>query len=398
MLAIKGGTAVRTKAMPFRQAFGPAEIELLQETINYYASKNEDPPYQGHFEKQFCDNFINYMGESGFADAVSTGTASVYVALAALNLPKGSEVIISPVTDSGPLNCIIMQGYIPVLADSAPNSYNIGVTQMLERVTAKTSAVLAVHAAGEPLEIDLLVEAAHHKNIKVLEDCSQAPGALCNGRKVGTFGDIAAFSTMYRKNLTTGGSGGLIYTKDQNIFHQALAHADRGKQVWRKDLNLSDPTESLFPALNFNTNEFSSAIGIASLKRLDQTIKQRNAFLQKFVTALTSESSVCKPYNFHSGFSPFYFPVFVDTKQISCSKIDFAKAVAAEGIGLLPHYGCLIAGWKFAKPYLSDNFATPNAFKTRDTSFNLFLNEQYGEEEVKDCIKAIKKVEEHYQI
>ena len=218
----------------------------------------------------------------GYADAVSSGTAACYIAIAALNLPKGSDVLISPVTDSGPLNSIIMLGLTPILMDSAPNSYNIGVQQFLERITPNTSAVFVVHSAGEPVAIDEITKEAHQKGIKVVEDCSQAPGAICCGknttcdrscttwktRRVGTFGDVAAFSTMYRKTLTAGASGGIVYSKNFDIYRQALAHADREKQSWRKDLNQNDPSHGLFPALNFNTDELSCAIGIASLKKV----------------------------------------------------------------------------------------------------------------------------------
>ncbi|WP_027186545.1 DegT/DnrJ/EryC1/StrS family aminotransferase [Desulfovibrio inopinatus] len=393
-LAIHGGEKVRKTPMPPRKAFGQAERALLQEAIDYYVSRDEDPPYQGHYEQKFCDAFSQYMG-GGFTDAVASGTASVYIALAALNLPKGSEVIISPVTDSGPLNCIIMQGYIPVVADSAPGSYNMGVDQFLDRLTSKTSAILAVHSAGEPLEIDRLVKEAHKHGVKVLEDCSQCPGGRWNGQLVGTVGDIAAFSTMYRKTLTAGASGGLVWSPDLDTYRLALGHADRGKPSWRTDLDLRNPGHALFPALNMNTDELSCAIGLASLARLDQCVADRVAFVSRFIEAL-GESRVCSPYPFHDGFSPFYYPVMVDSEKITCTKTEFALAVRAEGIGLGEHYGCLVSTWEFAQQYLSDDFDTPNARHVRDNSFNLYVNERYGEQEVEDIIQAIRKVEAWY--
>jgi len=394
-LAIHGGEPVRNTPMPYRAAFGKEEAARVSEVIAYYQSKDQDPPYQGHFENLFCDAFVDYMG-GGFADAVATGTASVFVALAALELPAKSEVIISPVTDSGPLNCIIMQDLVPVVADSKPNSYNMGVDEFLARITPRTSAVLAVHCAGEPLEIDRLVTEAHKRGIKVLEDASQAPGAVWAGKKVGTYGDSAAFSTMYRKTLTAGASGGLVYARDRDLYRRALAHADRGKQTWRTDINLNNPGSALFPALNFNTDEISCAIGIASLQRLPNIITRRVSFLSQLCVLLEQKTITCKPYAFHNDFSPFFFPIFVDITRLDCSKIDFAKAVQAEGIGLLPDYGCIVSEWPWAKKYLSDSFITHNAVSTRDRSFNLFINEQYGEEELADIINAIVKVEHYF--
>ena len=394
-LAMYGGQPVRKEKMPARIAFGEDEVAQLMSAIEYYRTREQDPPYQGIFEKRFCDAFCDFMG-GGYADAVASGTAAVYVALTALDLPAKSEVIISPVTDSGPLNCIILRGLVPVVADSAPDSYNMGVEQFLERVTPRTSAVLAVHCAGEPLEIDRLVEEAHTRGIKVLEDPSQAPGALWQDRVVGTFGDIAAFSTMYRKNLTAGASGGLVYSTDEQTFHRALGSADRGKQGWRDDVNQNDPGQALFPSLNFNTDELSCAIGIASMNRLQDTIDKRVDFISSLNNLIESESRVCRPYNFHQGFSPFFYPIFVDADRISCSKTDFAKALNAEGVDLNPHYGCVISSWQWAQDYLSDDFVSANALSTRDRSFNLHLNERYGESELQDIMAAILKVEGHF--
>jgi len=395
VLAIHGGQPVRKGKMPFREAFGKEEVAQLMAAVEYYQARKQDPPYQGIFEEQFCEAFTDFMG-GGYSDAVATGTAACYVTLAALELPPKSEVIVSPVTDSGPLNCIILQGLTPVLADSASDSYNMGVEQFLERVTPNTAAVFAVHCAGGPLEIDRLVAEAHRRGIRVVEDCSQAPGAVWEGQRIGSFGDIAAFSTMYRKTLAAGASGGLIFTKDLGIFRRAQGHADRGKQIWRDDINLNDPGHALFPALNFNTDELSCAIGLSSLKRLQDAIDRRVAFVSRLVSLIESESATCKPYAFHDGFSPFFYPIFVETGKLNCSKLEFAEALIAEGVDLNVDYGCLISSWEWAQPYLRDDFITTNALSTRDRSFNLFLNERYGEEEAQDIIAAILKVENFY--
>jgi dTDP-4-amino-4,6-dideoxygalactose transaminase len=395
-LAIHGGEPVRTHPMPARVAFGDREVARLMEAVEYYRSRELDPPYDGRYEREFCDAFCAFMG-GGYADAVASGTGSCYVALAALNLPKGSEVIISPVTDSGPLNCIILQGYVPVVADAAPDSYNMGVAQFLDRVTPRTSGLFAVHCAGQPLEIDRMVAEAHRRGIKVLEDCSQAPGATWNGTKVGNFGDVAAFSTMYRKTLTAGASGGLVYARNLDIFRLALAHADRGKQPWNPDVDFRDPSGCLLPALNFNTDELSCAIGLASLARLQESIDRRKDFLRRLAKLLPQCSQVCRPYEFHEGYSPFFFPVFVDTAHLTCTKTEFARALAAEGIGLGAHYGCVVSSWSWAWQHLPGGKPeTPNAESTRDRSFNLYVNERYGEAEVQDILAAIAKVEAHF--
>ena len=332
----------------------------------------------------------------GYADAVATGTAAVFVALAALDLPKGSEVILSPVTDSGPLNAIILLGLRPVLSDSYPGSYNIGPEQFAEKISPRTSCLLAVHAAGEPLDMVAIMAIAHKHGVKVLEDCSQAPGATCDGIKVGNFGDIAAFSTMYRKSLMSGSSGGVVFTRSEAIFRQAQAHADRGKQVWLTDINHNDPSNALFPALNFNNDEFSCAIATSSLRRLATTVAARANFCHELAKDIAKHCTACLPPKVSQGVSPFYLPIRVNSAALSCSKNEFAQAVLAEGIPLLPQYGCIIADWSWAHAHLPPASRTPNAVAMKHTSFNLFLNERYGAAELSDIITALVKTEQRY--
>src|SRR5215470_17765098 len=112
LLAIEGGTPVRAKPMPPRFALGEAEMAMVQEVLQHYRDKAVDPGYQGMFEKRYTDGFVKTMG-GGHADAVATGTAAIYIAVAALNLPAGSEVMVSPVTDPGTLAAIILNRLVP---------------------------------------------------------------------------------------------------------------------------------------------------------------------------------------------------------------------------------------------------------------------------------------------
>ena len=205
-LAIHGGERVRKTPMPARLALGDGERQMIQSVLDYYRERNLDPGYEGHFEKMYCRAFVEMMG-GGYADAVATGTSSLYIAVAALNLPKGSEVLVSPITDPGSLAAIVLNGLKPRLIDSKPGSYNVGPEQFAERITPNVTGAMIVHAAGQAAEIDKIVEIAHAHGIKVVEDCAQAHGALLRAKRVGTFGDIAAFSTMYRKAHMTGPSG-----------------------------------------------------------------------------------------------------------------------------------------------------------------------------------------------
>jgi perosamine synthetase len=382
--------------MPARNALGDAEAAALQEAVAYYRDNKIDPGYQGVFEKRYTDAFVKYMGGGGHADAVATGTAALYVAVAALQLPPGSEVIVSPVTDPGTLAAVVLNSLVPRLADSEPGSFNMGVEQFAARITPKVRAVIVVHSLGRAADIVNIVHQAHTRGIKVIEDCSQSHGARVKGSPIGNFGDIAAFSTMYRKSHITGGAGGIVYSKEIDLFHRALAHADRGKPSWRADFDDRNPHHFLFPALNLHTDELSCAIGTASLARLQDTILRRLTFVAELTSRLRDRSRLCVPFGYTPNDSPFVYPILVDRDRIACSKYQFAKAVLAEGIGLNPEYQYLVADWPYLKPFLADDFDTPNARDVRDRSFMLYLNENYGNSEASDCVKAMVKVEKYY--
>jgi dTDP-4-amino-4,6-dideoxygalactose transaminase len=393
-LAIKGGAKVRQTSMPSRMAFGETEFLAVKEVFEHYKAKDVDFGYEGTYEKQLTDDYVKYLGFDGYADAVSSGTAALYVAFASLRLPPGSHVIVPPITgDPGPVNALILNQLVPVLADSMPGSYNMGVEQFEQRITSETKAVLVVHAAGKAGPIQPLVDLAKSKGIFVVEDCSQAHGARIDGRCVGTFGDVAASSTMYRKNLATGGCGGLVYCRDLERYRLVRACADRGKPFWKPGFDAKDPTGFMFPALNFNLDELSCAIGVKTLAKLDKTNQRRFAWVQKFTDALGQHSEVCSAYKLTSDDAPFFLPIFVDAEKLSCSKLEFANAIHAEGIDINPEYKYLVREWPWVQPYLVDSFVSENALDCRNRSFNILFNESYGQTEVDDIISIILKVE-----
>ena len=395
MLAFNGGIPVRATPMPARLGFGPEEEKELMACIAHYRNLDSDPPYIGLWNKLFSEAFAEYQG-GGFSLPVSSGTGALYVSLSSLGLPIGSTVLTSPVTCSGVLGSIQALGFVPKVVDSAPSSFNIDAEQVEARISDDVSCLLVTHAAGEPVDVPAIKSILKNKSILILEDCSQATGASIRGEKVGTWGEISAFSTMYRKNLAAGASSGLVFTKDFETYRTALSYSDRGKPVWRLDLNLRDPQYASFPALNWNSSEMSNAIGLASLRRLDKTNALRRVFLKKLFVALAEADTVCSPYAFHDGFAPFYFPIFVDQEKIKVSVEQFATAVEAEGIPLGAKYGCLVNTWPWITEHLSDTFVARNALLTRNASFNLHLNENYGEREVKDIVDAFAKVSSYY--
>lgn len=392
-LAIHGGPKIRSISMPARLAFGDTEQQAVLDVFAHYRSIGSDFGYQGYFEQLYTDALVSYLGVPGYADAVCTGTAALYVAVAALRLKAGSHVLVSPVTDPGTVNAIILNQLVPVVMDSAPNSFNVGATQFEERINDQIAAAIIVHCAGKAVPVDEICRIAADRGIRIIEDCSQAHGASLQGRKVGTFGDIAVFSTMYRKAHATGGCGGVIFTQNAELFALVRAFSDRGKPFNDSTFNDKDPGSFLFPALNLNIDEISCAIGLCSLSKLDSTIKLRIDFLRQLETALKDRSEICRLAPVEDGDSPFFHPIVVDVERISCTKNEFAVAVQAEGIDINPDYRYVISEWGWLRKYLSDDYLCTNAFNFRITSFNLLFNENFGENEINDICAAITKVE-----
>jgi dTDP-4-amino-4,6-dideoxygalactose transaminase len=379
--------------MPPRTAFDFQTLDAVKEVFFHYREKKIDFGYQGDYEKQYTNAFVSFMGNQGYADAMSSGTASIFVALASLQLKPGAHVIVSSITDPGTISAIILNRLVPVLADNSPGSYNIGVPEFDQRVSKETKAAVVVHAAGKAAPIKEICEISDRRGIPVIEDCSQAHGAQSNGTKVGCFGEVAAFSTMHRKAHSTGGCGGVAFTQSKERYDLLRAYADRGKPFSSKTFDEKDPGCFLFPALNFNIDELSCAIGIRSLLNLQETIRKRLAFLLLLKNKLEKVSKVCRITQLSEEDSPFFQPITVDESVITCNKKDFAKTLQSKGIPVNPDYRYVVCEWPWVRTYLSDDFLCRNAIDARNKTFNLLLNENYGYEEVEYILEAISETE-----
>ena len=171
----------------------------------------------------------------GKSISVSSGTGAVVVAVQALSLKKGSEIIVSPFFEAGPLSGLILLGYKTIVADAKPGSFNIDLKQILKKVTKKTSAVILVHSAGDPIDIEPIIKEMKKEILKLLRTQANHQEQLII-KKLGTYGDICAISTMFSKTLTTCGSGGIVFTSKKKYFNNILAFSDRVNRFGKKIL------------------------------------------------------------------------------------------------------------------------------------------------------------------
>ena len=371
-------------------------IPATKNVYNYYSRKKQDPGYQGYFKKKFLNKFEKYMGGEGYAYAVSSGTAALFIAIRSLNLPKNSNVLVSAIADPGTINAIILNDLKPKLVDTEEQSYNISIDTIKKRYNRKVSAILAVHSSGQTINMFPIMRFAKSKNIKVIEDCSQAHGGLIKNKKIGTFGDISAFSCMFSKNLILNGTGGIVFTKKFELYKKILLHSDRGKPAWKKNINLKDPNRFILPALNFQIDEISCAIGILTLKKLNKLITKRKQIVKLLKRRVNKETELCKVNFKIEGSSPFFVPIIFNSKKSKIPKTTFAKKLLHLGIQLNPSYKYLVSEWSFSKKFLADKFKCVNAKNLIKNSFNLAVNEKYNENNVLNIIKLIKFLEKKY--
>ena len=393
-LALYGGVPIRQKMMPGRRLFGEAELAAVSNVFQQAWNDDRDFSYQGLEEERYTSDFCAFQKEKGYADAVATGTAAIFVSIQSLQLPPGSPILVSPVTDPGSLMGAILLGHPLVIADSIPDNFNIGPEQFEKAINGNVKAAILTHLGGHPLEMDCIMEIANAHDIKVIEDCSQAHGAYFNERRVGCFGAIGVFSTMFSKAHATGGCGGLIYTQDEGLFRKIRYSADRGKPLPCENHNQKNPAFNHFPALNLNLDEISCSIGRVTLGKVDQRMHRRREITKRIDDAL-SDCKAVNPskINLISVPSPFFHTIRVDPSRLIVSKKEFCQALLAEGIDINPDYRFVVSEWPWITSYLQTPTPTPNATKFRETSFNLLFHERYTENDVDDVIKAIIKVD-----
>lgn len=408
-LAIQGGQPVRTAAWPERYLFGQEEKAAAVGLFDQAIASGAAFGYNGEHEKAYCQAFAQWLG-GGYADAVNSGTASVYVALRALDLPSGSEVIVPPITDQGGVMPVAMLGLIPVPADASPGRLSVGVQQIEARITPRTSAILVAHIAGHPCDMPAIMDLASRHKLRVVEDCAQAHGATCQGKPLGSFGDTSAFSTMSGKHHATAAQGGVVFTKDENIYWRICQAADRGKPF-----GIDQPVGNVMAGLNLNSNELACAVGRVQLKKLPGMVARRQTFAKLVIDGVQSLRATQVNDQLPGTKSVYWFlPMSLDLSKLTVDKDGFTDALKAEGLPVMPNYWhCPVdhpwykerqvlpaSEFPWSQKGVDDKrWSTadlPNALATKDTHFAFVMHENCGKQEADDIVAALKKIEAAY--
>ncbi|MCD5390605.1 DegT/DnrJ/EryC1/StrS family aminotransferase [candidate division NPL-UPA2 bacterium] len=420
-LAKDGGKAVgEGKEFPGWPWFSEETIQAAMEPlrtgqINYWTGK---------LGMEFENKFAEWNG-SRYAISTTNGTSALHVALAGLEIGPGDEVIVPSYTFIASSFCVLQAGAVPIFADVDRKTHCLSPQDVKAKITERTRAIIPVHLYGNVCDMDELLTIAKKHNLYVVEDCAQAHGATYKGKKVGTWGDVGAFSFCQSKAFTTGGEGGMVTTDNEEVMWHCKSFRDHGYDVYTR-LSLLEAEDKLTyihnrVGYNYRMTELQSAIGLKELEKFDSwnlPARQRNGSI------LIEELRDCPQvwqlpiHNEEEKTNGFFvFPVVLDIDKMSCDIEQFKEALGAEKV---PVWRCFWPqGYKekvyrehrgFGKakfPFESKEYTNPESVKYEDNycpnaawleerTFITLCHPRLEEEHMRLIGKAIKKVAQAY--
>ena len=386
-LAIHGGTPVKTTPFGQGNRFGAEELAQLKEALE----QNTLFYWHGKKVKGFCEKLAGIYGMP-YCAAASSGTAAIHTAVGALGVGAGDEVITTPITDMGTVIGILYQGAVPVFADLDPYTYNPDARSIEERITDKTKAIVVVHLAGNPADMDAIMGIAERHNLKIVEDCAQSWLSHYKGRLAGTIGNIGCFSTNEFKHISTG-DGGAVLMRDETLYRKALMFAD--KNYDRIGGLAIRNCEALAP--NYRMTELQGAVGIAQLDKLEAICARRNAIGDRITREIAGLPGVHPPKVLEGCKSSYWFYMLrIDEARAGVDAQGFADALKAEGVpagkGYIPT--CIYAYPLFRGAYPKG--LCPVAEEILETCVKFSVSEFWSGQDVTEIIAAIRKVAAYY--
>jgi len=392
-LAMDGGRPVRpTPFAPWPQ-FEPDEIEaatrvLRSGKVNYWT---------GEEGRRFEEEFAAQAG-CKYGIAVANGTVALELTLHALGIGPGDEVIVPSRTFIASASCVVMRGAKPVLADVDPNSQDLTAETIRPLLTTRTRAIVAVHLAGWPCDMDPIVALAREQGLKVIEDCAQCHGATYKGRPLGSLGNVGAFSFCQDKIMTTGGEGGMVTTNEKVVWEQAWSYRDHGKS-YDAVYNRQHPPGFRWLHESFGTNwrltEFQSALGRILLRKLPRMVevRRRNAAILTEVLTQYDALRVPQPPG-HIGHSYYKYYAFVRPEKLrkGWTRDRILSAIVAEGIPCFTGSCSEIYLEQAFTPDLRPTQRLKVAKELGETSLMFLVHPTLSEIDMHDTCRAVAKV------
>lgn len=407
-LAIEGGSKAVEQALPGvlssnGRTFDEQEEELVLKALRSGCLSRNG----GTMVRQLEQEFAAAIGVA-HAVACSSGTACVHLAVAALDLEPGDEVIVPPITDIGSILPVLWQNAIPVFADVDPLTLVLDPASVESQITKRTRAVIAVHLAGNCCPMDELLSICRRYGIVLIEDASQAYWTEYKGRLVGSMGDMACFSLQQSKHITCG-EGGLMVTSNAGYAQRALLFSDK---AWPRESGTLGSCRFLFLSQNYRMSDLSGAVALAQLRKVESIIARRRQRAGQLIRELEGVEGVAPPSIPPEVKHSFWLFML----RLTAPGVDtqaFGDALVAEGVPAWVRY--------IVDPlYLSPIFTQPSTYGTSGYPFAQYghqdyarglcpgseralahviaihWNENYTEEHVRQIAAAIRKVAAHF--
>jgi dTDP-4-amino-4,6-dideoxygalactose transaminase len=365
-----------------------AIVVLRSGKLNYWT---------GEEIRRFENEFASFAG-CQHAIAVANGTVALELALYGLKIGTGDEVIVPSRTFVASASCAIMRGAKPVFADVDPISQTLTANNIREVLTPSTKAIIAVHLAGWPCDMDPIIELAREHGLRVIEDCAQAHGATYKGRPVGCLGDAAAFSFCQDKIMSTGGEGGMLTTNDDELWERAWSFKDHGKD---HDAAHKEQTSTGFRWLHdsFGTNwrltEMQAAIGRSLLAKLpgQLEVRRRNAnILSRRFGTLPALRVTIPPEEIGHAYYKYYVFLRPEWLRSEWSRDHLLRAIVAEGI---PCFSGSCSEIYLEKAFPQDMRPAQRLQVARqlgETSLMFLVHPTLSEQDMLDTVRAVEKV------
>lgn len=343
---------------------------------------------------RFEEMFKEYKGTK-FAMALNSCTAALHLSMLAIGIKQGEEVIVPTMTFAATANAVIHAGAIPVFADCERNTMNIDPDDIEKKITPRTKAIIPVHFAGRPCNMEAILDIAKCHHLKVVEDCAHAIETEYGGKKAGTFGEIGCFSFYVTKNVITG-EGGMAVTDNEEYADAIKIMALHGmsKDAWRR---FSDSGYKHYQVVHvgykYNMMDLQAAIGIHQLPRVDKYWKTRQEIWERYDKAFV-DLAIFTPAPVEQANRHAYhlYTLLLDIDNLRITRDEFLNEMTKRNIGVGVHYIALHLHSYYEKMFTYKRDGFPAAEWISERTVSIPLSVKLSDEDVEDVIQAVKEV------
>jgi dTDP-4-amino-4,6-dideoxygalactose transaminase len=344
--------------------------------------------------KKFEDMIREYKG-AAFAVAVNSCTAALHLAMLAIGIKPGDEVIVPTMTFAATANAVIHAGGVPVFADCNRATMNLDPADLKRKITPKTRAVIPVHFAGRACDMDAITAIARTHGLKIIEDCAHAIETEYHGKKAGRFGDFGCFSFYVTKNIVTA-EGGMVITDSETGADQikVLALHGMSKDAWKR---FSDEGykhyQIVYPGFKYNMTDLQASLGIHQMKRIDAYWRRRRAIWERYNQAFRDlPLTVPEPVEQNTRHAYHLYTILLDTDRGPAARDAFLDKMTKQNIGVGVHYIALHLQPYYREAYGYKPGDFPNAEYISERTVSLPLSAALTDDDVADVIDAVTRI------